>query len=191
MAASQSGLKHIDREVEELSKLLRGAKVCTGVDATLEAFGKYAPDSDIVHIASHALFRSDNPLYSGIRFENGWLLARDLYQMRLHCRLATLSACATGVSIVETGDEIFGLIRGFLTAGVRTVVGSLWSVEDSLTADLMVEFYSILTSGGSVGGAMRLAQIKMMKTNPHPYYWAGFMVVGDREFTRTCKENLQ
>ena len=104
--------------------------------------------------------------------------AAELYELRLECDLATLSACRTAVSFVEPGDELFGLLRGFLSAGVRTVAASLWPADDAATADLMPRFYRLMADGEGPAGALRRAQQETREQYPHPYHWAPFAVVG-------------
>ena len=80
---------------------------------------------------------------------------------------------------MDTGDEIDGLCRAFMNAGASAVVASLWSVSDESTAMLMKEFYRELSTGKSVGEALRAAQLKIMEQYPHPFYWAPFIVSGE------------
>lgn len=173
-------LDRVLEEVEHLSQIMPGSRALCGSEATLEAFRAEAGRAARLHLATHALFRSDNPLFSGLQFADGWLLARDLYTMRLRCDLATLSACRTGLAFVEAGDELFGLLRGFLAAGARSVVASLWPVEDAATAQLMVQFYGSLQSGKGKAAALRAAQITLSHEYVHPYYWSAFLLVGER-----------
>ena len=174
------GIEKVAQEVDRLAELLPDACVLRGSRATLEAFRENAARSSILHLATHALYRSDNPLFSGLRFSDGWLLARDLYTMSLDCDLATLSACRTGMAFVEAGDELFGLQRGFLAAGARTVVASLWLADDEATAALMEQFYSGLDRGMSKAAALRAAQQRIAVCYSHPYYWAAFVLIGER-----------
>ena len=107
-------------------------------------------------------------------------MAHDLYPLRLNCELAMLSACRTGVSCVEPGDELFGLVRGFLTAGVRTLGASLWSADDNTTAQTMSRFYQEMLAGKSGVEALRTTQRAIRESSPHPYYWANFILIGSR-----------
>ena len=152
--------------------------VLSGEAATEQAFRRHAPEADVIHLASHAVFRQDNPLFSAVRLADGWLSLYDLYGMRLRAGLVTLSACETGVGDVLAGDELVGLARGFFQAGAAAVVVSLWAVNDASTARLMRRFYAHLESGRAVAAAMRLAQIEQRRELPHPYYWAPFVVIG-------------
>ena len=95
----------------------------------------------MLHLACHAQFRSDNPLFSSLKLGDGWFTAQDAYGLRLHCGLVTLSACETAMNAVAPGDEFMGLPRGFFSAGSPTVMMSLWTIDDEATTELMVEFY--------------------------------------------------
>ncbi len=174
------GIERVADEVAQLACLMPGALVFNAEYATVESFRACAEQAGLIHLATHALFRADNPLFSGLRFADGYLLARDLYGMSLDCELATLSACRTGVTFVEPGDELFGLLRGFLAAGVRSVAASLWPADDAATAALMVRFYTRLKAGETKAAALRAAQQETRAEYPHPYHWAAFALVGER-----------
>jgi CHAT domain-containing protein len=163
-----------------LEKLFGPSLVLSGEAATEQAFRRHAPEADVIHLASHAVFRQDNPLFSAIRLADGWLSLYDLYGLRLRASLVTLSACETGVNDVQAGDELVGLARGFFQAGAASLVVSLWAVNDVLTARLMERFYARIDNGSGVGpaAAMRLAQADVRREFPHPYYWAPFLVIG-------------
>jgi tetratricopeptide (TPR) repeat protein len=165
-------------EIEALEQLFGPALVLSGPMATEQAFRRHAPDADVIHLASHAVFRQDNPLFSGIRLADGWLALYDLYSLRLRASLVTLSACETGVNDVLAGDELVGLARGFFQAGTASVVVSLWAVNDASTAQLMRRFYAHLETGIGPAAAMRRAQIDLRREYPHPFYWAPFLVIG-------------
>lgn len=180
MGIPEPGIERVADEVTQLGRCLPDARVFCGEAATLATFQEYAGQSRILHLATHALFRNDNPLFSGLRFADGWLLARDLYDMTLCCELATLSACHTGVASVEAGDELFGLIRGFLAAGAQTVAASLWPADDAATAYMMGQFYAYLEQGAAPVTALRKAQSATRELYSHPYYWAAFALIGER-----------
>jgi hypothetical protein len=167
-------------EIEALARMFGTSEstVLSGIAATERAFRRYAPDADVIHLASHAVFRQDNPLFSAIRLADGWLSLYDLYSMRLRASLVTLSACETGLSDVLAGDELIGLTRGFFQAGSASVMVSLWAVNDASTARLMERFYTHLSTGLGPAAAVRRAQTDLRKDFPHPYFWAPFLVVG-------------
>ncbi len=174
------GIEQVTEEVTQLAQILPNAVVLQAEEATLKSVQARAGSCRLLHLATHALYRADNPLFSGLQLADGWLLARDLYAMTLSCDLATLSACQTGMTLAEAGDELFGLIRGFLASGVRSVAASLWPADDAATAALMQEFYGRLALGHSRASALRGAQQTVRERFPHPYHWAAFMLVGER-----------
>jgi tetratricopeptide (TPR) repeat protein len=165
-------------EIEALAGLFGSSTVLFGDAATEQAFRRHAPEADVIHLASHAVFRQDNPLFSAIQLSDGWLSLYDLYSLRLRASLVTLSACETGVNDVLAGDELVGLARGFFQAGTASVVVSLWAVDDTSTARLMQLFYTYLETGIGPARAMRQAQTELRHEYPHPYYWAPFLVIG-------------
>lgn len=175
----EPAIPRVSGEIEALQRVFGSScVVLTGESATQSAFRQHAPRATVIHLASHALFRQDNPMFSAIRLADGWLSLYDLYGLRLRAALVTLSACETGVNEVLAGDELVGLTRGFFEAGTAAVVVSLWSVNDDSTAHLMERFYSHLDRGVGTSAAMRAAQTELRQTYAHPYYWAPFLVVG-------------
>jgi CHAT domain-containing protein/Tfp pilus assembly protein PilF len=165
-------------ELHALDKVFPKTKLFVDESARSEVLRQNENDFDVVHLACHAQFRSDSPLFSSLRLGDGWFTARDAYTLKLNCGLVTLSACETGMNAVAPGDELIGLTRGFFSAGSPTVMMSLWTIDDAATTELMVEFYRELAETKSPATALRLAQIKLMEQRPHPFFWSPFVVVG-------------
>jgi CHAT domain-containing protein len=165
-------------EIKAITRIFPTALSFLDDSATVQALTEHAPAADIVHLACHAQFRSDNPLFSSLRLGNGWFTVRDARSLKLNCALVTLSACETGVNVVAPGEELIGLARSFFSAGSPAVLLSLWTVDDEATAGLMVSFYSELKRSNSPATALRAAQIKMLREKPHPFFWSPFAVVG-------------
>ncbi|KDN73999.1 hypothetical protein DF19_42190 [Streptomyces olindensis] len=114
---------------------------------------------DVVHIAAHGFYDSGRPLDSGIDLAgSGKLTARDFLGMRLDTRLVVLSACESGLGEQRSGDELFGLTRALLYAGVGSVLVSLWKVDDASTGLLMRSFYQKLMNGMPKANALSAAQ---------------------------------
>jgi pentatricopeptide repeat protein len=146
-------------------------------------FRKYAGDYDIVHIATHGYFSKEAPMKSyllllGDQENDGKLSAYELFGIKLHAYLVTLSACQTAVSRVSRGDEMLGLVRGLIYAGTPSIVASLWNVDDASTAELMNEFYSNLTTMDKAE-ALQYAQLEIMQKKKSPFFWAPFILIGD------------
>ena len=169
----------VRHEVETVVGMFPDAEAHVGPEATLANFSSRAPDARILHVATHGTFRPGNPMFSGLRMADGWLTARDLYQMHLGSALVVLSACETGLTSGEFGDELMGLSRGFFYAGAPSLTVSHWAVKDEHTAQLMIAFYRHLAQGSTVASALREAQIEVRHDHPNPYHWAAFAVMGD------------
>ncbi|HET8629732.1 MAG TPA: CHAT domain-containing tetratricopeptide repeat protein, partial [Thermomicrobiales bacterium] len=147
--------------------------------ATRAALATAAPRHGIVHLAAHGEARLDNPTFAHLRLADGQLSPADIFNLDLDGALVTLSACETGRAVVQGGDELIGLGRGFLYAGATTLLQSLWQVDDDSTARLMAHAYGRLRDGWRAGAALRDAQLTLLdERGPHPYRWAPFHLVG-------------
>ena len=120
----------------------------------------------------------DSPLFSSVRFADRHLSLFDLYHLRFSADLVTLSGCATGLNVVEGGDELVGLTRGLLYAGARAVIVTLWDVHDASAADAMAAFYRRLAKGEGKAEALAAVMRERKVQHQHPYFWAPFVLVG-------------
>ncbi len=179
MGVQDANAPWILREVLEVAAATRNSRLLLGADATGKALREWGPHSSQIHVATHAVFRSDNPMFSAVRLTDAYLSLYDLYGLRLPVDLLTLSGCATGLNVVAAGDEILGLARGLLYAGARTLLLTLWDVHDRSTAEFMQAFYGHLREGGSgKAAALRTAMLDLRRRYPHPFHWAPFILVG-------------
>jgi len=175
----EEGIACTREELADLRQVVPDATFFEGEAATTSAL----PRNGVfryLHFATHAVFRKDNPFFSALRMNDGWLFAHELYERRLECSLVTLSACHTGASRVSPGDETLGLVYGFLHAGARAVLVSLWAADDAATALLMKECYTAMAGGAGRAAALRTAAQKVRERWTHPYYWAPFALIGAR-----------
>lgn len=171
-------------EALAIEKIVPDAKVLLRSEATADYLMHYGSQYSMIHLAAHGTFNLDEPLASALllapdKNHNGLLRASDLYHLSLNAELVTLSACETALGKVAKGDDVVGFTRGFLYAGANSLVSSLWQVDDRATRDLMISFYSNLKDV-SKDEALRQAQISVKKQNPHPYFWAAFVLTGNR-----------
>ncbi len=114
--------------------------------------------------------------------QDGFLRTHDIYNLKLPAELVVLSACETGLGKDVKGEGVEGLTRGFMYAGARRVVVSLWNVNDRATASLMQRLYvGMLKSNKTPAAALRAAQIELLRTRQwqSPYYWAAFVMQGE------------
>jgi len=168
----------VTREIENLKNIFAASKSFTGERATFSAFTENAANFDVLHLACHGQFRPENPMFSSLHLADGWVTVRDVCSQRLKAEVVTLSACETGLHKVFAGDEILGLARGFLSAGAKSLVLSLWTVNDKATIELMSVFYKNLQPGETVPASLRAAQIGFIKRDAHPYFWSPFVLIG-------------
>lgn len=176
-------LRGAEAEALEIARRRSGSTVLLGRKASETVIKKVGGQFRYLHLASHGKFNSDRPLESGILLagdgeNDGRLTVSELYDLKLNADLATLSACETGLGALRNGDDVVGLTRGFLYAGARAIVASLWPVSDEATYDLMTEFYAKLQLSGK-RDALRAAQREAREKYPHPFFWAAFQITGD------------
>jgi len=140
---------------------------------------------DVLHLAAHAVVDDQRPWNSSLHFGTPEapveLTAGAVADLDLGARLAVLASCESGGGEVLSGEGVLGLTSGFLSAGVPTVLATLWPVDDRATALLIRHFYEGLASGHTAARALRNAQIALRHepATAHPFYWAGFILVGD------------
>ncbi|MBZ5554598.1 MAG: CHAT domain-containing protein [Acidobacteriia bacterium] len=166
-------------EVHAVASTLPNAQLYLGEEANEQRLRSAGSSCRYVHIATHGLFRQDNPMFSAIRLGDSMLSLFDLYHLNLSSELVTLSGCATGSNVVVGGDELLGLVRGLLYAGAKAVLVTLWDVNDQSTADFMKSFYSHLPGSPNKSKAVQLAIRDLRQNYPHPYYWAPFVMIGN------------
>jgi CHAT domain-containing protein len=175
-------LKYAEEEARSLGKIIPHATILLRNNARASVIHEKGNQYRILHFAAHGVFDPENPLNSALLLagngvHDGLLRAGDLYQLRLNNDLITLSACETALSTISKGDDVIGFTRGFLYAGARSIVSSLWKVDDKATRDLMVGFYERIPRMEK-DKALREAQLNVKKRHPHPFYWAAFQLTG-------------
>jgi CHAT domain-containing protein len=168
----------IQEEIESVASAVPNPVLLWGPDATAEALKEYGRDSGLIHIASHGSFREDNPMFSSVKLADSYVTLYDLYHLRLPVDLLTLSGCLTGLNVVAEGDELLGLTRGLLYAGARSLLLSLWDVDDRSTSEFMKGFYCQLQRARTKADALQTAMIALREQYPHPFYWAPFKLIG-------------
>lgn len=182
-------LNHNQKEVNALSDIFR-AKVLTDTTATSTNFLAHAPDYRILHLATHGLADNRAGQFSYIAFsndstatENDLLYVHELYNTQLQADMVVLSACETALGEFQQGEGIISLARGFSYAGAKSVITTLWSIDDKNTSKLMQLFYQHLHAGATKDAALRQAKLDLMETGTHelahPYYWAAFIPIGE------------
>ena len=182
----QYDLAFAEKEAKEVGGLFGSSKVFLRKEASKQNLKEYGTGFRYLHFATHGKFEAANPLGSALLLASNSvdnltdrLTIGELYSMRLDADLVTLSACETGLGDIANGDDVVGLVRGFLYAGANQVISTLWEIDDEATSHLMTNFYRQLKDGKtSKGAALRSSQLAAAKTYPHPYFWAAFQITG-------------
>jgi len=157
--------------------------------ASEEAFKKNSKNKKFIHLATHGIIDEEYPGLSGLVFSqlakkdslsDGVLYSGEIYNLDLNADLLVLSACESGLGKQVAGEGALSLTRGFLYAGVRNVVVSLWKISDKQTAGLMIDFYRNIFNGYTFAKALRLAKLSRLKiaNTSFPRNWAGFVLIG-------------
>ena len=186
-----------EKEATTIAQMLK-TQAILGEQATENLIVEQMPKAKTIHFATHGLLNEISylgldipgalaftPTAAGdetIAYDNGLLTTREILDLQLNAELVVLSACNTGLGEI-TSDGVIGLSRAFVSAGVSSIVVSLWSIPDGPSADLMIEFYRQMqiqqTPDKAI--ALRQAMLKIMQDYPDPYNWAGFLLVGQAE----------
>ncbi|QIZ69545.1 CHAT domain-containing protein [Oxynema aestuarii] len=174
-------LPYAELEAREIARVL-DVNPLLGQQATETAVVAKMQGSRIIHLATHGSFDPNRALDSWIALtpsgnEDGLLTAAEIFELNLDAELVVLSACETGRGKI-TGDGVIGLSRSLISAGVASVLVSLWSVPDDTTAVLMGEFYRHWRQSGDKAQALRQAMLATIAVDPNPYGWAAFTAIG-------------
>ncbi|MEI2583871.1 CHAT domain-containing protein [Scytonema sp. PRP1] len=174
------------KEAQAIASMFDTQAIISSV-ATEAFIVEQMPKARIIHLATHGLLDDVRGLGSAIALascgeDDGWLTAEEILKLELHAELVILSACDTGRGRI-TGDGVVGLSRSFISAGVSSILVSLWSVPDDSTVLLMTEFYrNFQEHKQDKAAALRSAMLSTMKQYPNnPRAWAAFTLIGEAE----------
>jgi len=189
-------LEHSRAGARSLASKVKNGKLLLGKKASLGNFKKRAPEYRVLHLSTHA-YSNDQGAPPAIAFIDSNLYLPELYALSIPAGLVVLSACETGLGEMEPGEGIMSLARGFSYAGAAGLVSSLWNVNDKTTSDLFLSFYDQLLEDKSIAQSLRAAKIAYLEdpsvsfAKKSPYYWAGFVFIGqDREVALESGKNI-
>lgn len=182
-------LYYSKQEIEQISQYF-DTQIFEEEEATEKSFYQWAAEFPLIQISGHAMIPDSAPSAAFIAFTDvnssqydDSLMLEELYAQRLHAEMVVLSACETGIGELYRGEGIMSLGRGFTYAGARSLVSSLWEVNDRSTAMIMKSFYQYLSEGMEKDLALRQAKkdylSKSDQFQSHPYFWAAFVANGD------------
>jgi CHAT domain-containing protein len=191
IAHGLSRLQYSGEEVLRVKEIYGSNAVAyLGQQASKKVFLEMAGSYDVLHLATHAKANVKAGEFSFLAFaptdsepNNSLISVGELYNCSLNASMVVLSACETGLGEEVRGEGVLSLARAFAFAGARSIVCSLWSVNDKSTMRLMDYFYELRGSGQTNSLTLQNAKLKYLKENPgagaHPFYWAGFVAIGE------------
>jgi CHAT domain-containing protein len=187
-----------EAEVERIARTFPGglSTVVVGANATEEVYKAEAGKHAILHFAAHAIASDGQPLYSTLvlapdaaKKDDGFLQAYEVLRTPLNADLVVLSGCETAVGSEDVGQGLVGLVAAFQQAGAKSVLPTLWSIDES-TSEMMGAFYRAMGDGRTTAAALRQAKLQMLQQRvrmgkaevslAHPFFWAPFILVGAR-----------
>ncbi|NPA67690.1 MAG: CHAT domain-containing protein, partial [Chlorobi bacterium] len=183
-------LKQTQNEIKSVLGYFNG-KAYTGSSALEDSLKTVFGKCGIIHIAGHASYEDTEREFSflafsdkpGISHEDGLLFAYEIESLNICSPMVVLSACNTGRGRLYSGEGVYSLARSFLTAGVLSVVYSLWNVNDNSAYEIMAKFYEYLSKGEMKNKALRAAKLNYLNTATpmaaDPRYWSGYVISGD------------
>lgn len=178
-------------EAGTVSKMWKGDFFINN-DATEQRFYNVAGEYRFIHLSTHGVADAREGDYSYLAFaeqkdsiENEFLYVRDIYNTSLNADLVFLSACETAQGELQRGEGIISLARAFSYAGAKSIITTLWQVDDAATKDISIDFYKNLKKGFPKDVALRQAKLRHIKSarsaQKHPFFWAAMIGIGDME----------
>ena len=185
-----TALPFAQKEVENIASILNTSPL-TGIEATKAEVIKQMSSVGLIHIAAHGNEHSGEIILSP---NPGWtskfpqkkdfiLKMSDVQGANLSARLVVLSCCHTGRGRILKGEGVVGIARAFLAAGARSVLVTLWAIDDEATMEFMKSFYHHLKEGKTASTAVHDHQsLKCLRESENfseMKYWAPFQLIGD------------
>ena len=177
------------REEVRLISGMTGGRAVAGKEATEEMFKSLAGNYRVLHLAMHTLMDETDPQHSGLVFsgdqeggDDGLLYAHELYNLDLNAVLTVLSACDTGTGKLAPGEGVLSIARGFVYAGCKNLIMTLWKIDDDAGKAIMERFYRKLVRGKTIAESLQESKLEYLgEANSyfsHPHFWAAFIHLG-------------
>ncbi len=181
-------LKHSQEEAVNIAESC-GGYLYLSEEADVASFQKNAGQYGTLHLAMHSFADEKLEGNSFLAFSkkegktNNLLYLKDLYNLSLNAEMVVLSSCQSGIGTFKSGEGIVSLARGFSYAGAKSIITTLWQINDRFSAKLMTQFYANLRKGMPKDEALQSAKTNFIQTqkerNTHPHFWAGFVPIGN------------
>jgi CHAT domain-containing protein/tetratricopeptide (TPR) repeat protein len=177
-------LEYSKEEIKNLSNLFSDSRVLISDNATESNFKKNAGSSKVIHLSTHSFLHKDQPLILFSQTDNsgndGFLEASEILDLDLTSELVVLSSCRSGLGRIDQAEGIIGMQKAFFEAGAKSIVVSLWDVNDKYTSHFMQSFYKFLADGNDKASALQKAKLHFKANySANPYYWSAFILSGD------------
>ncbi len=180
------------REEAEYVADLTGGRLYLNDRARESVYKREAAGYDIIHLAMHTILNDQDPMHSKMLFyqendstEDGNLNTYEVYGVPLKAKMVMLSSCNTGSGVLHSGEGILSLARGFIYSGSRSVVMSMWEIDDRSGAEIVKSYYRYLKRGVSKSNALRKARISYLENSDmlrsHPYFWSSLVIYGNND----------
>ncbi len=182
-----SNLKYNTKEVS-FAKSLFGGNSWMGSDVAEEILKEQSSQAGILHLAMHGDVEDEHPLLSKLYFnpsekEDGLLHTYEIYNLNIPSQLVILSACNTATGKLESGEGILSLERAFQYAGSKSLLSTLWTVDDAASAEITQYFLENLSTGKTKDIALQEAKLRFIQNaSPEklaPFYWSSFKLTGN------------
>ena len=179
------------KEVIEVCQLWHGNALIAKA-ATLDNYLQKMSDYQIIHFSTHGIINNENPALSKLTFSKGkttsdkrLLPINEIQMQPMSADLVVLSACQTANGQLARGEGLMSIGQAFFAAGAKSIIATLWNAEDSETPILMRQFYQYLKDGRTKSAALQHAKLDYIENagayQAHPYYWAGFIGIGNND----------
>lgn len=177
-------LKYSGEEISSIGDIIAANTILLNNNATETNFKQNAALSRIIHLSTHSfLFNKQPVIFFSNKFDpdnDGFLEASEIVQLKLNSDLVVLSSCNSGLGSVDESEGIIGLTKAFFEAGTKSIIVSLWDVNDKYTSRFMTLFYKNLSLGYDKSKALQLTKTEFIKDySPNPYYWSAFVLAGN------------
>jgi CHAT domain-containing protein len=178
----EQGPAFVESELETVRAQLAGRQIVELRDASAPDLLRAFEEARWIHLSTHGVFREDNPMFSRLSARGDALFLIDLLERRFDAEMVVLSACNSGQVFSGEGDDLSGVAHGFLAAGAKRLVASIWRVHDQATRDWMATFYREMALpvpvSGDVGEMLRRACVRTREMWDHPFFWGAFCLYG-------------
>ena len=187
LRSSLQPLVYNEQEVDQILRHFDGVAL-KGTDATKETFLSRVANFSMVHFAMHGKASDHEEEASFLAFSNNLdqdfkLVIPEVYNLSLNTNLVSISACESGYGQLRNAEGVISLARAFSFAGAKSILSTLWSINDRSTSSLMDHYYNGLREGLRKNVALQDAKLKYIEQADHtaadPFYWSSFMLIGD------------